>query len=290
MAGQRPLEGRVALITGGGRGLGRCAALEMARAGADVVVADLFKDDEGYAADQVVAEIVALGARGAATYDDVSDAQAAAAMASVALDTFGRLDILATFAGNARMKPILEVTPEEFDESLSVHLKGTFNSIKAALPSMLAQGWGRIITVSSRAALPRGPIQAPVPAYSAAKAGIMGLTAAVALEMERTAPGVTINCLLPSAQTQLFPMAGPRAFGGLPAAITSDPDYVAPVVAFLATEEAGAINGRFVYAAGGDICIYTPPFQVGEASCIVRKAGRWDVAELGSTLLPVVTS
>jgi NAD(P)-dependent dehydrogenase (short-subunit alcohol dehydrogenase family) len=280
------LGGTVGVITGGGRGLGRGVALELARAGARVVVADIYRDEQGAAAaDRVVQEIAALGGQAAAALDDVTDTAGAAAIVGKAMDAFGRVDALCTFAGNAIMKRIADVKPEDLDSSIDVHLKGTFNCVQAALPHMIDQGTGRIVTVSSR-----GAFQGPVPAYAAAKAGIMGLTAAIAMEMQMTGTGVTANCLLPSAVTQLFPTTGPRPLGGMPVPLSTDPDDVAPLVACLLTDEAANINGRFLYASGGDICVYGAPFQVAGATCILRSPRRWTLDELGPLLLPVAGS
>jgi 3-oxoacyl-[acyl-carrier protein] reductase len=255
----------------------------MARSGATVVVADIYKDDEGaFAADLVVDEISALGSKAVASYENVVEPTGAAAIVRTATEAFGKVDVLCTFAGNALLMPITEATLEDLDRSLDVHLRGTFNCIKAALPHMIAQQFGRIVTVSSR-----GAFQGPVPAYSAAKAGIMGLTAAIAMEMEMNNTGITANCLLPSAVTQLFPTTGPRPLGGMPLPLSTDPDDVAPVVAFLASDEAASINGRFIYASGGDICVYAAPFQVAGANCILRKSTRWTPSELVPLLPPI---
>jgi NAD(P)-dependent dehydrogenase (short-subunit alcohol dehydrogenase family) len=278
------LEGKLAVITGGGRGLGRGVALEMGRAGAQLVVADVYRDDSGEnAADRVANELAEMGVSAVASYEDVASRSGAEAIIEAALSDFGRVDILCTFAGNAVLSQILEVTHEGFESSLTVHLYGTFNCIKAALPHMMEQKSGRIITVSSR-----GAFQGPVPAYSAAKAGVMGLTSAVAMEMAMKGTGVTVNCVLPSAVTQLFPSTGARPLGGMPAPLSSDPEDVAPVVTYLATDGASGINGRFVYASGGDICIYAPPFEVAGANAILRKQGRWTVDEIGPLIEPVV--
>jgi 3-oxoacyl-[acyl-carrier protein] reductase len=277
------LDGKVAVVTGGGRGLGRGVALEMARAGAHLVVADIYRDEQSApAAERVVDEISALGGRAVAAEADVTSVSGAAEIVAAAMDEFGRVDALCTFAGNAIMKRIADVTSDDFDSSIAVHLKGTFNCVQAALPHMIGQGTGRIVTVSSR-----GAFQGPVPAYSAAKAGIMGLSAALALEMHMAGTGVTVNCLLPSAVTQLFPSTAPRPLGGLPVPLSTDPDDVAPLVAFLATDEAASINGRFLYASGGDVCVYGPPFQVTGGSCILRSPGRWTIKGLGALLLPL---
>jgi 3-oxoacyl-[acyl-carrier protein] reductase len=277
------LAGKVAVVTGGGRGLGRGACLEMARAGAQIVVADIFRDESGKsAAESVVEEIEQLGGKAVASYENVVSPHGAEAIVTAAIESFGSVDILCTFAGNAVMKRILDVTDEDFDSSLKVHLYGTFNCIKAVVPHLLEQKSGRIITVSSRAAM-----QSPAPAYSAAKAGIMGLTAAVAMEMAIGQTGVTANCLLPSAVTQLFPSTGPRPLGGMPTPLSNDPDDVAPVVAFLASDAASSVNGRFVYAAGGDVCVYALPFEVASANAILRKHGRWTLDELAPLMVPV---
>jgi 3-oxoacyl-[acyl-carrier protein] reductase len=277
------LDGKVAVITGGGRGLGRGAALEMAGAGAHVVVVDIHRDEQDApAAEQVVKEIAAVGGRALAVEQDVTSASGAGAIVRAAIDAFGRVDALCTFAGNAVMKRIADVSSDDFDSSIAVHLKGTFNCVQAALPHMIEQGAGRIVTVSSR-----GAFQGPVPAYAAAKAGIMGLTAAVAMEMQMAGTGVTVNCVLPSAVTQLFPSTAPRPLGGMPVPRSTDPDDVAPLVAYLVTDEAGSINGRFLYASGGDVCVYGPPFLVTGGSCLLRSPGRWTIKELGSLLLPV---
>jgi 3-oxoacyl-[acyl-carrier protein] reductase len=280
------LAGKVAVITGGGRGLGRGVALEMARAGAHIVVADMFRDDSGGSvADQVVNEIKAIGGEAVASYEDVVSPEGANAIAAAALSRFGRIDALCTFAGNFVRAKIPDVTEAEFDSSLKVHLYGTFNCIKAVIPHMVDQRSGRIITVSSR-----GAFQGAVPAYAAAKAGIMGLSTATAQEMAAKETGVTVNCLLPSAVTQLFPTTGPRPLGGMPPPQSTDPDDVAPVVAFLASDEAANINGQFVYVAGGDICLYALPFQVTGANAILRTSKRWQLDDIAPLLGPIAGS
>jgi NAD(P)-dependent dehydrogenase (short-subunit alcohol dehydrogenase family) len=279
------LEGKVAVITGGGRGLGRGVALEMGRAGARLVVADIFRDKGASAADRVAKELSEIGVPAVASYEDVTSRRGAEAIVESAMSNFGRVDVLCTFAGNAVLSRVLDLTDEDFDSSMRVHLYGTFNCIKAALPHMIEQKSGRIVTVSSR-----GAFQGAVPAYSAAKAGIMGLTAAIAMEMTMNQTGVTVNCLLPSAVTQLFPFTGARPLGGMPAPLSTDPDDVAPVVVYLATDGAAGINGRFVYASGGDICVFALPFEAAGSTTIIRKQGRWTVDEVGLLIEPVVGS
>lgn len=276
------LMGKVAVITGGGRGLGRGVARQMAAAGARVVVADRFVDDQGPAADLVARQIVEDGGQAVACHDDVAVPAGGPSIMATALEEFGRLDIVCTFAGNAVMKRIMDLELEDLESSLDVHLKGTFHCVKAAMPHLLEQGSGRIITVSSR-----GAFQGPVPAYAAAKAGIMGFTAALALELKGT--GITANCLLPSGVTQLFPNTAARPLGGMPAPLSNDPDDVAPIVAYLATDEAANVNGQFIYASGGDVCIYAAPFQVTWANNILRSPGRWTLQELGPLVQSAAT-
>jgi 3-oxoacyl-[acyl-carrier protein] reductase len=278
------LQGKVAVITGGGRGLGRGVALEMASAGAAVVVADLYVDESGDSASEaVVREIIGGGGKAAASPENVASSDGTAAIVATALEQFGRVDILCTFAGNAMMQRIADVTEDVFDSSINVHLKGTFNCIRAVIPHMREHDYGRIITVSSR-----GAFLSPVPAYAAAKAGIMGLTAAIAMEVRGT--GITANCLLPSGVTQLFSSTQPRPLGGMPVPQSTDPDDVAPLVAYLATEEASNINGQFLYASGGDVCVYAQPFKVTGANNILRKDGRWTISELGALIQPIAAT
>ena len=281
------LKGKVAVVTGGGRGLGRATALEMARSGAKIVAADIYRDENGQAAaDEVVKEIADLGGAAAAADDDVRTVEGAQRIAQVALDNFGRIDILCTYAGNFSYTTIDKLTPEEFDSTISVHLNGTFNCIKAVLPAMMEQRHGRIVTVSSRAAF-----GGAASAYAAAKAGIMGLTVAVAGEMARAGTGITANCILPSAFTQLFPTQAlhPPLLKGMsqPEPETLDPADVAPLVAYLGSDLAAEVSGKFFFVGGGDVIAFADPFAVANMNNFLRKPGRWTVPELADLIQPI---
>lgn len=283
------LEGRAAVITGGGGGIGREIALAMAAEGAALVINDLKRADGTSAADAVVEEVTAAGGRAVANYSNITDADEADALIQASVDSFGSVDALVNCAGNTVRARILELTEEQWDSVISVHMKGHFLCSQAAVRRMLEQGHGRIVTVASRGAfhtsIKADPGGISSVAYAAAKAGIMGFTSTLSLELAGT--GVTVNCLLPSATTQLFPGTTPRTMGGMPPAISLDPDYVAPLVVFLSSDASAGINGRYVYAAGGDICFYHQPIQVEGSHVILRKNGKWTPEELGELLPPM---
>jgi 3-oxoacyl-[acyl-carrier protein] reductase len=289
------LEGQAALVTGGGRGLGRSVALRLAAEGAAVVIDDMYIDDEGSAAaERVAEEIRSNGGRATAMRENVSTTEGGDAMVAAAVEQYGRLDILVTCAGNFVRGPIQDLTDEQWDSLVAVHLRGHFVCARAATRQMLEQDYGRIITVASRGAyydLPRSksdPASGHKPsstAYSAVKAGIMGFTNTLALELWET--GITANCLLPSATTQLFPGTAPRMVGGVPPSSSLDPDYIAPVVAFLASPEAEAISGKVVYASGGDVILFGSPLDMAGAR-MVRTSGMWTLDEL-QAVLPTLT-
>jgi NAD(P)-dependent dehydrogenase (short-subunit alcohol dehydrogenase family) len=167
-------------------------------------------------------------------------------------------------------------------------MKGTFATIKAALPTMLKQKSGRIINFSSRAAF-NGPASAKVSysnvAYNAAKAGILGLTMALALEFRDS--GITFNVILPSAITPLFPKEKLPLEDNLPVPQNTSPEYVAPIVVYLATDKAKDITGQYIYAAGEDICIFGRPFRLPGPHAFLHKNDKWTVDEL-EQLVPQV--
>ena len=274
------LAGRVALVTGGGRGLGRGVARVLAGLGASVVVSDRFVDEAGTAAAATVAaEIEAEGGRAAADSGDIASFEGARAVVQGAVDAFGRLDILVTCAGTYAPSTILDVEQPEWEGLTAVHLVGHTGCLAAAAEVMRAQGdGGRIVTVSSR-----GGLFGPQTAYSGAKAAIMGLTTAAARELEPD--GITVNCLLPSALTQLFPMdASRRRFGGMPLSLFMEADDIAPVVAYLCLDEASGVTGRFVYASGADLAVYEPPLRVEGHTTFVRRTRPWTVDEVADYL------
>jgi NAD(P)-dependent dehydrogenase (short-subunit alcohol dehydrogenase family) len=236
------LEGKVAVVTGSGRGIGRGIAIALAREGAKVVVNDVGceLDGRGGADDpamQVVNEIKALGTESVPNYDSVSDFNGAANIAKTAVDSFGRLDILVNNAGIVRDRSIAKMSEEEFDAVIAVHLKGTFNCARHAIPVMKEQNYGRIINITSSAGL-RGNFGQTN--YGAAKAGIMGMTLVWAIELERY--GITVNAMAPAGMT--------RMTGSIPGFDQDNPppemnqELNGPLIAFLGSEKAAEVNGQ----------------------------------------------
>ncbi len=274
------LQGRVAIITGAGAGIGRATALAMAREGARVVVYDLVAEG----AETVAHEIIASGGEAMPFAGSVADFEATGTMVQAVIETFGRIDILHNNAGVSAHHPIWEFTEKHWDLILSVNLKGVFNCIRHVSPHMMRQKWGRIINVSSIAR--RGtPGNA---AYSAAKAGIIGLTGTTARDM---APyGVTCNAYLPTAATQLMVNEENRVRitkGFQEGAYTREqyeellnpppPETVPPLIVYLCTEQAGNISGQVFDIAGNYIAIYAESFK---RSTIYKGDGIWTLEEL----------
>ena len=277
------LKGKSAVVTGSGSGgIGKAVAFLLAEEGAKVVVNDIGRDADGSSiADKTVREITDAGGTAVANYDSVATMEGGENIIKTATENFGRIDILVNCAANIARAPITETTEDIWDAIINVHLKGHYICAKAAAAEMIRQKSGRIINFASLAAT-------GVPnhtAYSSAKAGILGLTGVLASELNEH--GITTNVILPSADTKLFP--GPRPKDRpVPPSEWIEPDYVAPLVAYLATDEAMAVTGRFFYASGGDIIIYPRPLELkGEAPLFLRKRGKWTIDEL-SQIIPQV--
>jgi len=251
------LEGRVAIVTGAGRGLGRSHALALAEAGAAVVVNDIGTDLGGGAggdspADEVVAEIVAAGGRAVADHHSVSDWKDAGAIIETAVSEFGRLDILVNNAGITRDRMLTSSTEDDFDLTIAVHLKGTYAMCHHAANYWRAQAKagrpvsGRIINTTSGTGMFGNVGQS---AYGAAKAGIIGISLSIARELRRY--GVTVNVISPLARTRmtagLLPDAPSGGFDEL------DPANASPVVAFLGSAEAGWLTGQVLRVEGGKL-------------------------------------
>jgi NAD(P)-dependent dehydrogenase (short-subunit alcohol dehydrogenase family) len=264
------LDGRTALVTGAGRGIGRGIAKALAKAGAKVVVNDLGTGVDGGGKDsslaqQVVADIVAAGGVAAVNADSVTDFTRAAAMVQQVVDLWGRMDILVNVAGNLRDRMIFNMTEEEWDAVIAVHLKGTFNTMRAASALMRQQQWGRIVNMSSVSAL-GAPGQ---PNYAAGKAGIIGLTWSTANAMGKY--GVTANAIMPSGATRMIDTTplGQQTFektGKWPSEMAvgtdRDPDNVAPLVVFLASDAAAGINGQLFHSRGYGWTLLDQPHAV----------------------------
>jgi len=237
-------DGRVAVVSGAGGGLGRAYALELAARGAKVVVNDLGTSRRGEGVDlgpaeQVVTEIRAAGGEAVANGDTVATREGGAAMVAAALDAFGRIDVVVHNATINRSGPFRDLTFEDFAAVLDVHLFGAFHLAKAAFPRMCDQGYGRIVLVSSIAGLYG---DRNIAAYATGKGAVIGL--ANALAHEGAEFGVTANCIVPVAETRL---AEGRDNSGFP---PWGPDLVAPAIGWLAHERCTTSGELFVAVAG----------------------------------------
>lgn len=275
------LAGKVAIVTGSGRGLGLAYARELARQGAAVVVNDV---DEAVAAD-AVRTIEADGGRATAVVAPVGSSEVARQLVQAAVDTFGRLDILVTNAGILRDKSLLKMTDEDFDAVINVHLKGTFTCAREAFGYFKEnQVPGRIITIGSPTGQ-RGNFGQTN--YAAAKAGIVGMVRTWALEMKKA--GVTANAVIPvaaTAMTKTVPyfqkaVEADELGEAMPAFFRHElgfgtADDVAGLVAFLASDAAAGITGQAIGAGGDRLQLWTHP----EAAATEYREGGWGYQDL----------
>jgi NAD(P)-dependent dehydrogenase (short-subunit alcohol dehydrogenase family) len=280
------LEGKVAIVTGAGRGIGREHALALARAGASVVVNDrgaslAGEGEDASPAQEVVNEIVADGGKAVASYADVSDFGAAEELVARAVDRYGGLDILVLNAGILRDRMLVNMTEDEWDAVIAVHLKGHFAPLRHAGAYWRERSKageevrGRVVTTSSPSGVFGNVGQAN---YGAAKAGIAGLTLIAAQELGRY--GVTVNCIAPNARTRMTE----ETFGELARPEDGfdplDPANMSPLVVALAAAEAQDITGQCFFVWGGVVNMLRP-WEAGEAFV---SEGRWDADELLSAL------
>ncbi len=279
------LDGRVAIVTGAGRGIGRSTALLLAREGASVVVNDLGAAVDGSGGDatpaqEVVNEIASTGGTAIANGADISDHAAAEGLIKSAIAEFGRLDGLVNVAGILRDRMIFNMSEQEWDDVIRVHLKGTFNTSKFAaahwrsLREETAQN--RIINFTSVSGLHGAPGQ---PNYAAAKMGIVGLTWSCANSLAKY--GVTCNAVSPAAATRMtdsIPSDRRRTDRPSDEDQLRSPDNVATVVAYLASERSGWLTGRVVHSSGYEVSLYN------NMSPVVRLIGQepWQLDELAA--------
>ena len=273
------LDGRVAIVTGAGRGIGRSVAKLLASEGASVVVNDLGAEMDGSGHDagpaqQVVAEIAEAGGKAVVNGADISDFDAAEGLVKGAIDQFGRLDVLVNVAGILRDRMVFNMTETEWDDVIRVHLKGTFNTTRFAsahwrsLRDETAQN--RIINFTSVSGLHGAPGQ---PNYAAAKMGIVGLTYSAAHSLAKY--GVTVNAISPGAATRMtesVPTDRRRRPAAADAADERSPDNVAPIVAYLASERSGWITGRVIHSMGYEVSLYNNPEPISR----IIGTGPWD--------------
>jgi NAD(P)-dependent dehydrogenase (short-subunit alcohol dehydrogenase family) len=262
------LDGKVALVTGAGRGLGREEALAMAKAGCNLVINDLGANFDGTGAESKVADEVAkecmeFGVKAVGNYDSVTDFNKAKGMIEQAISEFGHLDIVVNNAGILRDRMIFNMSEAEFDAVIAVHLKGTFNVTRHAAEYFRKRGkedpklknFGRVINTASDAGLLGNVGQSN---YGAAKAGIAAFTLIVSEELKKYA---TVNCVVPMARTRLTVDATPQTAGIMKKKDSSgfdvfDPAHFAPLIVYLASDKARRVNGEVFRAAGDKVWVY----------------------------------
>ncbi len=272
------LDGKVAIVTGAGGGLGRCHALGLAAEGAKVVVNDLGGSRDGSGAghsmaDGVVAEIKANGGTAVAHYGSVTNEADAAGMVAKAVEAFGRLDILVNNAGILRDRTFKKMTHAEWDIVIEVHLRGTYLVTRAAWDQLLAQAeGGRIINTSSTSGLIGNFGQAN---YGAAKAGIAGFTRVLALEGMKS--GITVNTLAPAAFSRMTEDIMQEG-----QADRFAPDKVSPVVVWLCTDDAKDVTGRQFCVGGNRISLLS--WQVLTIGQHAPKDGPWTVDDVDAAM------
>ena len=271
-------DGKVAIITGAGNGIGRAHALYLSERGAAVVVNDLGGARDGHgggrrAADEVVAAITAAGGKAIANYDSVATLEGAQRIVWAAVNKLGRVDILVNNAGILRDRTLMNMSEAEFDAVIAVHLKGTYLMTQAVARQMKLQGTGgRIVNTSSVSGLIGNFGQGN---YAAAKAGIYGLTRTASMELQKI--GVTVNAIAPVARTRMtedlpmFESVGEETMG---------PQHIAPVVAFLASDASANLTGKILGVEGRRVFEYRMHVTAG----VTRSDDDWTPESIADQL------
>ena len=268
-------EGRVAIVTGAGRGIGRAYAWLLAQRGASVVVNDLGSSMQGVGVDgsvaaTVAAEIEATGGTASADEHDVASTEGAQALVAAAIERFGRLDVLINNAGIIKWAGLPDADLDNLERHVAVHVLGSFNTTRAAWPHMVEQGYGRIVMTTSSGifGLPQNL------SYATAKAAVIGLTRSIATTSE--AHGIKVNLIAPAAFTRMAGQAADDDSAG-PAGTPMSPDLVAPMAAFLA-HEACPVNGEIYEAGAGRfarIFVASTPGYVTTDATVEDVAAHW---------------
>ena len=296
------LEGRVAIVTGAGRGIGRSVALLMAQEGASVVVNDLGGAIDGAGAsstpaDETVQRVRDAGGTAVPSYESVAQFETAGRIVRTAIESFGRVDILCNSAGILRDRMIFNMTEEEWDAVLRVHLYGTFNMVRNAVPHMMRERYGRIALLSSVSGL--GSVGQCN--YAAAKEGIVGFARSLAREL--ASHGITVNAVYPGADTRMMATVpestrqllreqakiAPWSIQGAAELFASpEPDEAfaptsnAPKIVYLCSEPGGIITGQVIGTSGWTMSLYSPRHVTKS----IHKNGRWTLDEL-ERLVPI---
>lgn len=274
------LQGHVVVVTGGAGGIGAAAARRLAEAGAAVVVNDYGVTVEGREPDEgpaqaLVEDIRKSGGTAIAHWGSVVDFGVAEQLIRLAVDTYGRIDALVTTHGILRERMIFNMTEDEWDSVVDVHLKGTFNCVRHASAQMRRQRGGAIACFTSGAGLEGNPAQAN---YSAAKAGIVGLVRSTALAMGRY--NVSVNAVAPAAATRMTARVSEKTAGTRDPSERSGVELIADLVVALCRDECRAITGQVFTAAGNKLACWSHP----EETQTVRKLGEWTQQEVLETV------
>jgi NAD(P)-dependent dehydrogenase (short-subunit alcohol dehydrogenase family) len=302
MVSNGKLEGRVAVVTGGGGGIGRSVATVLAQQGASVVVNDLGaqldgSDSNANVAQHVVDSIVAAGGTAIANHDSVASFAGAERIIAAATETFGRLDQIVLCAGNSAQVTPQDMTEEFWDLTMQIHLKGHFACMRAAMEPMRSTGGGSIVTITSHVGLYGLP---DAPAYCAAKSGITGLTKSMAQACQPL--GITVNCVAPSAVTRMsdtvpvdilrqraaaagISLPDDMSDDAIRLALIGDPVAVANFIAYLGTDVASEITGQTFAVIGGHVGVFAPWTESGS----VDNAVPWTIDELAQQV-PTILS